>query len=73
MKWKDVKEHPAPERDILVLGNCGMPHYAVWRHEAHCHTESCGLHYGTDPINHITGDDIKFSHWMDFPKRKASK
>lgn len=60
--WYDVKLKPAPEKDLLVFGTCGLPHIAIWSYGAHCHTEACLE--GT----HFTGNNIEFTHWADLPK-----
>ena len=63
MEWIKVKDQFPPRETILVWGKCGMPHVAIYKYDAYCHTEHCyegGFHAG--------GSDIAFTHWMPLPK-----
>lgn len=61
--WIRCEDQPAPPRDILVWGKCGIPHVGVWDYGDHCHTECC---HGT---YHSGGCPIEFTHWSELPVR----
>ena len=60
-EWFKCSNIPAPPRDLLVWGVCGMPHVANWDYGNHCHTESC------IGIYHAPGNSVEFTHWAELP------
>jgi hypothetical protein len=61
--WINCKDVPAPPRDLLVWGKCGMPHIAYWTYNSHSHTECC-----FEDNEHYSGDTIEFTHWAELPE-----